>query len=82
MKRCQTEMQSYEFEMMLRYMTSKVAELGMALKYDRLDLADILIRHDVTTVDRLPDVVSLARNLQSGITSATPEPSEENPAAS
>jgi ABC-type glutathione transport system ATPase component len=83
MKSRQFEMQSYEFEMMLQYMTSKVAEFGMAPQYDRLDLADILISHDVTTVDRLPDVVTLARNLQSGITVANPEPSlSENPATS
>lgn len=61
-----SEMPSYEFEVMLRYMTTKVAEFGMAGRFDQLDLADILIDHDVTTIDRLPDVVSLARNLQSG----------------
>ena len=57
----------YEFEAVLNYMTSKVRELGLGKKYDRLDLADILIDHDVTTLDRIGDVVSLARNLQAGI---------------
>ena len=80
MKKYQSEMQSYEFEVVLRYMTHKVAEFGMARKFDRLDLADILICHDVTTIDRLPDVVSLARNLQSGITMADAESSVTRPA--
>ena len=60
-------MQCYEFELVLNYMVKKAAEFGLAHQYDRLDLADILIDHKVTTVDRLSDVVSLARNLQVGI---------------
>lgn len=60
-------MQSYEFELVLGYMERKVAEFGVARRYDRSDLADILIDHDVVTIDRLSDVVALARNLQSGI---------------
>jgi hypothetical protein len=60
-------MQCYEFEAMLTFMERKVADYGMARKYDRLELADILLDHDVTRLDQLPDVVSLARNLQAGI---------------
>ncbi len=60
-------MQCYEFEIVLRYMAKKVDEFGPANQYDLLDLADILYDHDVTTIDQLPDVVSLARNLQAGI---------------
>ncbi len=57
----------YEFEAVLDYMTLKVQQIGLGKQYDRLDLADILIDHDVTTLDRIGDVVSLARNLQAGI---------------
>lgn len=60
-------MQCYEFAAVLGYMTEKVREFGMAGQYDQLDLADILIDHEVTTIDRMNDVVSLARNLQIGI---------------
>jgi hypothetical protein len=48
-------------------MAKKVEEFGLADQYDLIDLADILYDHDVTTIDQLPDVVSLARNLQVGI---------------
>jgi len=65
MKNPQSDVPSYEFEVMLKYMTRKVAELGMGPRFDQLALADILIAHDVTTLDKLADVVSLARNLQS-----------------
>lgn len=57
----------YEFETVLNYMTQKVRELGLGRRYDRLDLADILIDHDVTSLAQIGDVVSLARNLQAGI---------------
>lgn len=57
-------MQCYEFELVLGYMTKKVAEYGMENYYDRADLADILIDHDVVSIDQLSDIVSLARNLQ------------------
>ena len=57
----------YEFEAVLCYMTRKAHEFGLGDRYDRLDLADILIDHDVTTLDRIGDVVSLARNLQAGV---------------
>ena len=57
----------YEFEAVLNYMTQKVHALGLGKQYDRLALADVLIDHDVTTLDRIGDVVSLARNLQAGI---------------
>ena len=60
----------YEFEAVLNYMQSKVQALGLGRQYDRLDLADILFDHDVTTLDRIGDVVSLARNLQVGIRQA------------
>ena len=60
-------MQCYEFECLLTFMERKLADYGMARKYDRLELADILLDHDVTRLDQLPDVVSLARNLQAGI---------------
>lgn len=60
-------MQCYEFEMLLRYMTKKLAEFEPNHSFDRLDLADILIDHSVTTVDQAADVVSLARNLQTKI---------------
>lgn len=73
------EMQSYEFEVILRYMTQKVAEFGMAGRFDQLDLADVLIDHDVTTVDRLSDVVSLARNLQSGAAMVDATPVQAGP---
>jgi len=62
-----TIMQCYEFETVLKYMTQKVKEMGVSRRYDQLELADILFDHDVTTLDRLGDVVSLARNLQCGI---------------
>jgi hypothetical protein len=45
-------------------MQLKVAELGIKRRYGRMELADILMDHGITTVDQLPDVVSLARNLQ------------------
>ena len=67
MQSYQSEFHNYEFELVLNYMTSKIAEFGMAGRYDRLDLADVLLDHDVTTIDRLADVVSLARNLQMGV---------------
>jgi hypothetical protein len=73
MKSYQSEVPTYEFEVMLKYMTRKVAELGMGPRFDQLALADILIGHDVTTLDKLADVVSLARNLQSGVSLATSE---------
>ena len=57
-------MQCCQFEMVLTYMQLKVAELGIKRHYTRLELADILMDHGITTVDQLPDVVSLARNLQ------------------
>ena len=57
-------MQCYEFEMLLRYMAHKLAEIEPSLPCDRLDLADMLIDQSVTSIDRAPDVVSLARNLQ------------------
>lgn len=57
-------MQCCEFEMVVEYMRLKVAELGAERRYHRLELADILMDHGVTTVDRLPDVVALARSLQ------------------
>ncbi len=66
MNNYQSEFRNYEFEVVLDYMTSKVAEFGMSRQYDRLDLAEVLLDYDVTTIDRLPDVVSLARNLQMG----------------
>ena len=57
-------MQCCQFEMVLAYMQLKVAELGIDRHYPRMELADILMDHDIRTVDQLPDVVSLARNLQ------------------
>lgn len=57
-------MQCCEFEMVVEYMRLKVEEIGVERHYHRLELADILMDHGVTTVDRLPDVVSLARSLQ------------------
>jgi hypothetical protein len=45
-------------------MQLKVAELGINRHYPRMELAHILMDHGITTVDQLPDVVSLARNLQ------------------
>lgn len=65
MKSHESGMENYEFEVMLKYMTHKVAEFGLGPRFDQLALADILIGHDVTTVDKLADVVSLARNLRS-----------------
>lgn len=58
------EMQCCEFEMVLEFMRLKVDEFGIGRHYHRLDLADILMDYDLTTIDRLPDVVSLARSLQ------------------
>ena len=60
----ESRMQCLEFEIVLAYMQLKVAEFGLGRHYHRLDLADILMDHGITTVDRLPDVVSLARSLQ------------------
>jgi len=60
-------MQCYEFELLLTYMMQKVGEFGMAGQYDKIDLADILIDHDVTSIEQISDIVSLARNLQAGI---------------
>lgn len=60
-------MQCCEFEMLLRYFTKKLAEFEPCHSFDRLDLADILIDHSVTTIDRMADVVSLARNLQTEV---------------
>lgn len=60
-------MQCLEFEIVLEYMRFKVVEFGLDRHYHRLELADILMDHGVTTVDRLPDVVSLARSLQSRV---------------
>ena len=60
-------MQCYEFESLVSYMEQKVSEFGLSSEYDRADLADILIDHEVTSLDRLADVVTLARNLQAGI---------------
>ena len=60
-------MQCCEFEMLLTYMTKKLAEFEPSHSFDRLDLADILSEHSVTTIDRMADVVSLARNLQSEV---------------
>ena len=57
-------MQCCEFEMVLAYMRLKVAEFGSHRHFHRLELADILMDHGVTTIDRLPDVVALARSLQ------------------
>ena len=57
-------MQCCEFEMVLEFMRMKVAEFGIERHYHRLELADILMDHEITTIDRLPDVVSLARSLQ------------------
>jgi predicted O-methyltransferase YrrM len=57
-------MQCCQFEMVLAYMQLKVAELGTKRRYTRMELADILMDHGITTVDQLPDVVSLARNLE------------------
>jgi len=57
-------MQCCQFEMVLAYMQLKVAELGIERRYPRMELADILMDHGITSVDQLPDVVSLARNLQ------------------
>lgn len=57
-------MQCCQFEMVLAYMQLKVAELGIKRRYTRMELADILMDHGISTVDQLPDVVSLARNLQ------------------
>lgn len=60
-------MQCCEFEMVLAFMRLKVDEFGIGRHYHRLDLADVLMDHGITTIDRLPDVVSLARSLQSRI---------------
>ena len=57
-------MQCYEFEMVVEYLRLKVTELGIGRRYHRADLADILMDYGVTTVDRLPDVVAVARALQ------------------
>lgn len=57
-------MQCCEFEMVVEYMRLKVTELGLAGRFHRTELADILMDHGVATVDRLPDVVALARRLQ------------------
>lgn len=58
-------MQCCQFEMVLAYMQLKVTELGIKRRYTCMELADILTDHGITTVDQLPDVVSLARNLES-----------------
>jgi hypothetical protein len=57
-------MQCCEFEIVLEYMKLKVSELGLDRHYHRLDLADMLMDHGITTIDGLPEVTSLARDLQ------------------
>ncbi|NIW85782.1 MAG: hypothetical protein GWN09_04155, partial [Gammaproteobacteria bacterium] len=56
-------MQCCEFEMVLAYLEMTCRELGIRRRYRRMELADLLMDHGVTTIDRLADVVSLARNL-------------------
>lgn len=58
-------MHCYEFETLLTYLTKTLSEFEPSQSFDRLDLADLLSEHSVTTIDRSADVVSLARNLQS-----------------
>lgn len=57
-------MQCCEFEMVLAYMELKCVELGIRRRFRRMELADLLMDHGITTIDQLPHVVSLARNLQ------------------
>lgn len=60
-------MQCFEFEMTRAILARKLAEMGLEDAYDTLDLADVLLDHGVTRVDRLPDIVSIARNLEAGV---------------
>ena len=60
-------MQCYEFEAVRILMRRKLAEFGVEHCSDDLEIADLLSEVGVTSMEQLPDVVSLARNLQAGI---------------
>lgn len=57
-------MQCCEFEMVLEYFRISVRDMRTDRHYSRLELADILMDHGVTTIAQLPDAVSIARNLE------------------
>ena len=53
-----------EFEMVVTYMKMKITEMRIDCHLSRYELADILMDNGVTKIDQLPDVVSIARNLE------------------
>ena len=57
-------MQCSEFEMVLAYTRARVAEMRIGRHVSRFELADILMDHGVTTVQQLPEALSIARNLE------------------
>jgi hypothetical protein len=57
-------MQCCEFEMVLAYMRMWTAQCVLEHHYHRLELADVLMDHGVTTMDKLPEVDALEPNLE------------------
>jgi len=57
-------MQCCEFEMVLTYMRMRTAQCTRERHYHRLELADIVMDHGVTTMDKLPEVDALVLNLE------------------
>ena len=54
-------MQCCEFDILVEYMKLRLTELDLDHHYHRLELADFLMDHGVTTIDHLADVASPAR---------------------
>ena len=66
----ESTMQCYEFEIVRTMMRKKLVDSGVGDGFDALDICDLLTEAEVTSVEQLADIVSLARNLQAGVTLA------------